>query len=248
MSSDAGIMPTGRTWADIIYGARRHILAVIVIIAAAVFFAFSGVSVKDIGLFLEEYSDVLKAFGFSFLVFFLAGWTVTKKLLRVPTVDYLVLDFDSFTGAIYRIPVPVLFRMQVTGGNNLVFSWRTGASFKLARRVDLENGVIETAWPHEVPVEQAAFTLSDLARREDDYRDAKIENLFLRRRSMVAAADLAKRSNQALAHDISAVLKLDELDMDAYMAGLDPLASGRTAADDIQGGEEDAEGLEPSPE
>ena len=60
MSSDSDIMPTGRTWADIIYGARRYILALILIIAAIAIFVFSDISVKDVRLFLEEYSDIME--------------------------------------------------------------------------------------------------------------------------------------------------------------------------------------------
>lgn len=237
----------GRTWADLAYAARWYILAIVAVIAVAVWAHLSGFSFDGVRSFVDRWGVAIEYFVICFVLFFLIGRWVVRLLLRVPTVDFLVLDFETFRGAIYRIPVPLLSRMEVTGGNNLTFSWRTGDSFRLARKVDLDNGVIETAWPHEVPIEQAAFTLSDLQRREDDYEEAKLENLYLRRRPVVVATDLAKRASSDLTHEISEALRLDELDIDAYLDGLDPLRSRRSGTDD-EGGESDAEDGEQAPE
>ncbi len=226
----------GRTWADIAWSARRHILVIVSVAIVAILYLVFRPDLSGIGLFLEKYSDAILCFLVAFVVFLLIGRSVTRNLLHVPMMEFLVLDFDGFRGEIYRIPVPLLSMMDVGGGNNLAFTWRTGDSFKLARRVDLENGVIETAWPHEVPIEQAAFTLSDLQRREKDYEDAKIENLYLRRRPVVIASDLARRSNYELTHEISDVLNLDELDIDEYLEGLDPLKVRMEASEDFDEG------------
>lgn len=232
----------GRTWADILYSARRWILGGLVLCIAGVAIYLGGGSLSGVSTFLEKYSDAIGFFIGCFVLFFIIGRGITRRLLRVPMMDYLVLDFDSMTGAIYRIPAPLLARMDVEGGNNLTFSWRTGDSFRLARSVDLENGVIRTAWPHEVPIEQAAFTLSDLQRREEDYEKTKIENLYLRRRPVVIAADLAKKANVDLTHEISDALSLDELDAEAYLEGLDPLKSRMSGTETGagEGGDSDA--------
>ncbi len=232
----------GRTWADLLYSARKWVLLFVILILAGIGLYLGGDSLSGVGSFLEKYSDAIGFFIGCFVLFFIIGRWITRFLLRVPMMDYLVLDFDSLTGALYRIPVPLLSKMEVSGGNNLTFSWRTGDSFRLARKVDLEAGVIETAWPHEVPIEQAAFTLSDLQRREEDYEHAKIENLYLRRRSVVIAADLAKKANVDLTHEISDALSIDELDIDAYLEGLDPLKSRMSGeeTEPSEGGDEDA--------
>ena len=227
--------PVGRTWADMVYSARWPILIFISIIVLVI---VGAVFRDDIGSFVAKYSDQIKIFAAAFVLFFLIGRYVTKVFFRVPTVDYLVLDFESFRGEIYRIPVPLLSDLAISGGNNLTFSWRTGDGFRLARKVDLENGIIETAWPHEVPIEQAAFTLADLQRRESDYERLSIENLYLRRRPTVIATELAARSNRYLADEISDVLKLDGLDLDSYLNGLDPLRERREPE---SGGEDDGE-------
>lgn len=227
--------PVGRTWADMVYSARWPILILVSIIVLVIVGALFR---DDIGSFIAKYSDQIRIFAAAFVLFFLIGRYVTKVFFRVPTVDYLVLDFESFRGEIYRIPVPLLSELAISGGNNLTFSWRTGDGFRLARRVDLENGVIETAWPHEVPIEQAAFTLADLQRRESDYERLSIENLYLRRRPTVIATELAARSNRYLADEISEALKLDGLDLDSYLKGLDPLRERREPE---SGGEDDGE-------
>ena len=117
--------------------------------------------------------------------------------------------------------------------------------FKLARSVDIENGTIETAWPHSISIEQAAFTLSDLQAREKDYQDAKIENLLLRRRPVVLATDLAKDANDHLASELSDLLQLGKLDVDSYLDGLDPLESRRLSderpGDSVDGMQEASE-------
>lgn len=234
--SDTPIDQVGRTGWDVLYAGRRWVLLSVISAILCICIYLAGDSLDGIGLFLDEYSDAIGFFVGCFVLFFIIGRWTTRFLLRVPMMDYLVLDFDSFTGAIYRIPVPLLSRMDIEGGNNLTFTWRTGDGFRLARNVDLDKGVIETAWPHEVPIEQAAFTLSDLQRREEDYERCKIENLYLRRRSVVIAADLAKRSNRDLTHEISDVLALDELDLDSYLDGLDPLKP-RMSGEDAEGGD-----------
>lgn len=228
----------GRTWADLFWTGRAYILLAVVAVAVVACFLVYRPDLSGVGSFLDRYSDAISCFIAAFVVFFLIGRSVTRNLLRVPMMEFLVLDFDGFRGEIYRIPIPLLSMMDVSGGNNLAFTWRTGDGFRLARKVDLENGVIETAWPHEVPIEQAAFTLSDLQRREEDYERTKIENLYLRRRPVVIASDLARRSNQELAHEISDALELDELDIDAYLDGLDPL---KVRPDPDEGGESDEE-------
>lgn len=228
----------GRTWADLFWSGRMYILLVVLAVLGVVCFLVYRPDLSGIGSFIDRYSDAITCFIAAFIVFFIIGRYVTRNLLRVPTVEFLVLDFDGFRGEIYRIPVPLLSMMDVSGGNNLAFTWRTGDSFRLARKVDLENGVIETAWPHEVPIEQAAFTLSDLQRREEDYERTKIENLYLRRRPVVIASDLARRSNQELAHEISDTLELDELDIASYLDGLDPLKARSGTEEGGDGDEE----------
>lgn len=213
----------GRTWADILHADRRILVlsvAVIVVLILIIVYKpdFSGVSV-----WYSENKLAIHAFLGAFVVMFFIGRFITLRLIQVLTVDYLVLDFVNMRGSVYRIPVPLLSTFQVSGGNNLQFSWRDGHVFKLARNVDIENGIIETAWPHEISIEQAAFTLSDLQAREKDYHDAKIENLLLRRCPMVLAADLAKDANDRLASELSDLLQLGSLDVDSYLAGLDPL-------------------------
>ena len=137
-------------------------------------------------------------------------------------------------------------RMKVNGGNNLVFSWGMGYQFKLARRIDPENDEIEVAWPHEIPIEQAAITLDALQRREDDYTRCKIENLYLRRYPRVIAGDLARGASESFAKDLSEMLRLDDLDVDTYLGDLDPLRRRRPTDHSDEGGEADVG--EPSPE
>lgn len=225
--SDYSAEPVGRTWADILFAGRRMLLIVLGVAVLLVLIAIYRPDLSGISGWYHDNKPAVKAFVAAFAVMFLIGRSITIRLLLVQTVDYLVLDFTDLRGAIYRIPVPLLSSFRITGGNNLQLSWRDGHVFKLARSVDIENGIIETAWPHQVPIEQAAFTLSDLQAREKDYRDAKIENLLLRRRPVVLAADLAKDANDRLASELSDLLQLGELDVRSYLDGLDPLESRR---------------------
>ena len=209
----------GRTGADLLYDSRFYILIVVAILIGA----FALILLPGAREAISDNLDILKLFFIPMIIFYWIGMRILPVLLHVPTMDFLVLDFENFTAAIYRIPLPLLTQMKITGGNNLNFSWRTGESMKLARRVDLDNGVIETAWPHEVPIEQAAFTMSDLQRREKDYERKSIENLLLRRRPTVIGADLARDSNMFLSKELSELLKLKQFDIDEYLRGLDPL-------------------------
>lgn len=225
MSSDVARdpEPVGRTWADVLYGGRRFLVLAIAVVVVLILVVVYKPDLSGVSAWYEENRPAVQAFAAAFVVMFLIGRFITLRLIAVQTVDYLVLDFVNLRGSVYRIPVPLLSEFEVTGGNNLQFSWRDGHVFKLARRVDIDGGIIETAWPHEVPIEQAAFTLSDLQAREKDYRDCKIENLLLRRRPMVLAADLARDANDHLASELSELLELGELDVDSYLDGLDPL-------------------------
>lgn len=211
--------PVGRTWADMLYTGRRWIGLGVLILLIILAFAF----IPGLREAVSDNSDVIGSFIGSSILFFFIGRIVTRRLLTVPTCDFLVIDFQEFRGELYRIPVPLLADMDVSGGNNLSFSWRSGQMFRLARRVDLENGIIETAWPHEVPIEEAAFTLSDLQRREADYERKSIENLYLRRRPVVIGADLARPAIQDISREISQLLGLADFDLESYLAGLDPL-------------------------
>ena len=229
--SDVPLEPVGRTWADVLYGGRRLLLLIVVVIAALVLIAVYRPDLSVLSDWYEDNKPAIQAFAVAFVAMFLIGRFITLRLIAVQTVDYLVLDFVNLRGSVYRIPVPLLSLFEVTGGNNLQFSWRDGHVFKLARSVDIENGIIETAWPHSVPIEQAAFTLSDLQAREKDYQDSKIENLLLRRRPVVLAADLARTANDHLASELSDLLQLGDLDVESYLEGLDPLHRRRLADD-----------------
>ena len=59
---------------------------------------------------------------------------------------------------------------------------------------------------------------------------------------MVIAADLAKKANVDLTHEISDALSLDELDAEAYLEGLDPLKSRMSGTETGagEGGDSDA--------
>lgn len=233
MSSDGVIRPTdtkellvqpvGRTWADVFYSGRMMIFIIVAAIFAVILFVVYHPDLAPVGDWIHRNKSSIEAFCASFIVFYILGRWLTLTLMQVQSVDYLVLDFINLKGAVYRIPVPLLADFEVSGGNNLQLAWRDGHVFKLARSVDIEKGIIETAWPHEVPIEQAAFTLADLQVREKDYRDAKIENLLLRRRPVVVAADLARESNDYLARELSDLLQLGDLDVDSYLKDLDPL-------------------------
>lgn len=212
--------PVGRTGADLLYLSRFAILVAILVIGFLILLWFSGDAASEI---LSEYGDAIAVFVMAFIFMFIVARGIVLRLLRVPTIDYLVLDFQDMTGSIHRIPVSLLKDMEVSGGNNLQFTWRDGHSFRLARSVDLDAGSIVTAWPHEIPIEQAAFTLGDLQRREEDYKNCKLENLLLRRCPVVIASDLARESNLYLTKEISEVLGLGELDVAEYLKGLDPL-------------------------
>ena len=242
--SDVWLEPVGRTWADILYGGRRLLFFALVAIVALIFIAIYRPDLSGAAVWYENSKPAIRAFIFAFIMMFLIGRFITIRLLSVQTVDYLVLDFVNMRGSVYRIPVPLLSSFRVSGGNNLQFSWRDGHVFKLARSVDIENGIIETAWPHSVSIEQAAFTLSDLQVREKDYQDAKIENLLLRRRPVVIAADLARESNDYLASELSDLLQLGGLDVESYLEGLDPLKRRRSADDDPEGIESEGTGTE----
>lgn len=226
----------GRTWADVLYRTRWILLVALGVVVCVALVAVYRPDTSGLSAAVRDNGDAIKAFIGISVLFFLIGRSFTIRVLSVRTVDYLVLDFTSLKGAVYRIPAPLLSEFRISGGNNLSFCWRDGHTFKLARRVDLENGVIETAWPHEVPIEQAAFTLSDLQARERDYQDCKIENLYLRRRPVVIASDLARQANDHLAEEISDAMELGRLDMEGYLAGIDPLRPTR-AADDGSGEE-----------
>lgn len=225
--SDIRLEPVGRTWADILFVGRRPLLVVLVAVVLLILTVIYRPDLSGISDWYDENKPAIKAFLSAFVVMFLIGRSITLRLLSIQTVDYLVLDFVNMRGSVYRIPVPLLASFKVSGGNNLQFSWRDGHVFKLARSVDIENGIIETAWPHSVSIEQAAFTLSDLQAREKDYQDAKIENLLLRRRPVVLATDLAKDANDRLSSELSDLLGLGTLDVDAYLDGLDPLERRR---------------------
>ena len=228
MSSDARpsyapIEPVGRTWADILFAGRRLLLLVLGVVVLLVLVAIYRPDLSGISEWYRDNEPAIRAFVLAFILMFVIGRFITLRLISVQTVDYLVLDFVNLRGAVYRIPVPLLSSFRISGGNNLQLSWRDGHVFKLARSVSIEDGIIETAWPHQVPIEQAAFTLSDLQAREKDYQDAKIENLLLRRRPVVLAADLARDANDHLASELSDLLELGDLDVDSYLNGLDPL-------------------------
>ena len=243
--SDVWLEPVGRTWADILYGGRKLLFFAFIAIVVLILIAIYRPDLSGAAAWYEDSKPAIRAFIFAFIMMFLIGRFITIRLLSVQTVDYLVLDFVNMRGSVYRIPVPLLSSFRVSGGNNLQFSWRDGHIFKLARSVDIENGTIETAWPHSISIEQAAFTLSDLQAREKDYQDAKIENLLLRRRPVVLATDLAKDANDHLASELSDLLQLGKLDVDSYLDGLDPLESRRLSderpGDSVDGMQEASE-------
>ena len=224
----------GRTTADLLYDSRFYILVIVLIVLAGLSLAFFP-EVKE---WFSANLEIFKLFFGPMIVFFIVGLKLVPIFLRVPTMDFVVMDFETFSGAIYRIPVTLLSKMQVSGGNSLTFSWRTGDTFRFARSVDLENGVIELAWPHEVPIELAAFSLSDMQRREKDYEQKSKENLLLRRRPVIIATDLARTSNDYLMSELSDLLKMKNFDIGDYIEVEDPLSKASSIdseEDDIVG-------------
>ena len=218
MSSDQP-EAVGRTWVDVFYLGRWWFLAILVIIGLVLLVVFED-SVSGLA---EAHGEDIKSLAVGAVAGFIASRWVTNRFLRVPTMDFLVLDFQNMTGDVWSVPVPRMKEMKVNGGNNLVFSWGMGFQFKLARKVDPENNEIEVAWPHEVPIEQAAITLSALQQREEDYTRCKIENLFLRRYPRVIAGDIARGASESFARDVSEMLRIDDFDTVSYIDGLDPL-------------------------
>ena len=244
MSSERGDARevVGRTWIYLIFMGRWWILGILVVVGLCLLVLLDD----SITAFADSHGEDIQSLAVGLVVGFLAARWLVLKFLRVPTMDFLVLDFQNLTGDVWSVPIPRLKRMKVNGGNNLVFSWGMGYQFKLARRIDPENDEIEVAWPHEIPIEQAAITLDALQRREDDYTRCKIENLYLRRYPRVIAGDLARGASESFAKDLSEMLRLDDLDVDTYLGDLDPLRRRRPVDHSDEGGEADVG--EPSPE
>ena len=211
--SDAPIEPVGRTWADILFAGRRLLLLVLGVVVLLVLVAIYRPDLSGISEWYRDNKPAIRAFVLAFILMFVIGRFITLRLISVQTVDYLVLDFVNLRGAVYRIPVPLLSSFRISGGNNLQLSWRDGHVFKLARSVSIEDGII-----------------------------AKIENLLLRRRPVVLAADLARDANDHLASELSDLLELGDLDVDSYLNGLDPLkprkGSDEGSDDTVQEGSE----------
>ena len=224
----------GRTVADLLYDSRFYILVIVLV----VFVGLAYVFFPGIGEWFSANMEILRLFFGPMILFFIVGLKLVPMFLRVPTMDFLVLDFEGFGGAIYRIPVTLLAKMQISGGNSLSFSWRTGDTFRLARSVDLENRIIDLAWPHEVPIEQAAFSLSDMQRREKDYEQKSKENLLLRRRPVIIGTDLARTANDYLVSELSDLLKMKGFDIKDYIEVEDPLSKASevdSEEDDVLG-------------
>lgn len=235
MFSDRGDAPevVGRTWLDLIYMGRWWLLGILLVVGIVVLVVMDD----SITAFVDSRGEDLESLAVGLVAGFIAARWITMKFLRVPTIDFLVLDFQNLTGDVWSVPVPRLRKMKVNGGNNLVFSWGMGYQFKLARRIDIENNEIEVAWPHEIPIEQAAITLDALQRREDDYTRCKIENLYLRRYPRVIAGDLARGASESFARDVSEMLRIDGLDLDEYIGDLDPLRRRRPTDHSDTGGD-----------
>ena len=157
--SDAPIEPVGRTWADILFAGRRMLLLILGVVVLLALVAIYRPDLSDISEWYRDNKPAIRAFVLAFILMFVIGRFITLRLISVQTVDYLVLDFVNLRGAVYRIPVPLLSLFRISGGNNLQLSWRDGHVFKLARSVSIEDGIIETAWPHQVPIEQARRTI-----------------------------------------------------------------------------------------
>lgn len=213
----------GRTWLDLIFMGRWWLLLILIVVGLVLLMVLDD----SVSVWAEQHGEDIESAAVGLVVGAIAGRWITRKFLRVPTIDFLVLDFENLTGDVWSVPVPRLASMKVNGGNNLVFSWGLGYQFKLARRVDPFTNEIEVAWPHEIPIEQAAISLDALQRREDDYTRCKIENLYLRRYPRVLAADLARGASESFASDLSEMLRIDDFDIDGYVGGLDPLRRKR---------------------
>lgn len=233
----------GRTWLDLLWYGRWWLLAILIVIGTVLLVVLDG----SISSYVEVHEKDIKSLAVGILAGFVVGRWLTRKFFRVPTMDFLVLDFHNMTGDVWSVPVPRLKEMKVNGGNNLVFSWGMGYQFKLARRIDPDKNEIEVAWPHEVPIEQAAITLSALQQREDDYTRCKIENLYLRRYPRVIAGDIARSSSEAFAGDLSEMLRMRDFDVVSYIEGLDPLRAKRPVdQSDLSGDGGDKDASEPS--
>ena len=238
MSSDSPEM-VGRTWLDLLWYGRWWLFAILVVVGIVLLVVLDD----SVSVYVEEHGEDIKSAAVGLVAGFVVGRWLTRKFFRVPTMDFLVLDFQNMTGDVWSVPVPRMKEMKVNGGNNLVFSWGMGFQFKLARKVDPENNEIEVAWPHEVPIEQAAITLSALQQREEDYTRCKIENLYLRRYPRVIAGDIARGASESFARDVSEMLRIDDFDIVSYIDGLDPLRVKRpTDRSDVpdRGGEASA--------
>ena len=235
MSSDQP-EAVGRTWVDVAYLGRWWFLAIIAIVGIVLLVVLDD----SVSGFVETYGEDIKSAAAGLVVGAVASRWITLKFLRIPFVDFLILDFENLTGDVWSVPVPRLQRMKVNGGNNLTFSWGKGYQFKLARSIDLDKDEITVAWPHEIPIEQAAITLSALQLREDDYTRCKIENLYLRRYPRVIGADLARGASESFAMDLSEMLRLDDFDVDGFVDHLDPLRRKNPTDPSDSGGEADA--------
>ena len=239
MSSEAP-EAVGRTWLDLIWYGRWWLLAILAVIGLVLLVVLDD----SISQWVELHDEDVKSAAVGIVAGLIVGRWVTRKYLRIPTMDFLILDFQHMTGDVWSVPVPRLAEMKVNGGNNLVFSWGMGYQFKLARSIDLDKNEIEVAWPHEIPIEQAAISLSALQQREDDYTRCKVENLYLRRYPRVIAGDIARGASESFAKDISEMLRIDDFDVMSYIDGLDPLRrKGPTDQSDQpeKGGDADGE-------
>lgn len=239
MSSDRP-EAVGRTWVDVAYLGRWWFLAILVLVCVVLLVVLDD-SVSD---FVEAHGDDIKSLAVGLVAGLIVSRWFTLRFLRIPTMDFLILDFQRMTGDVWSVPVPRLKQMKVNGGNNLVFSWGCGFQFKLARSIDLDRNEITVAWPHEVPIEQAAITLSALQQREDDYTRCKIENLFLRRYPRVIAGDIARGASESFAKDLSEMLRMDDFSIDDLIDGLDPLRRKRPtdhSDEPDEGGDADVE-------
>ena len=112
----------GRTWVDVFYLGRWWLLAILVIVGLVLLVVLDD----SVSALAETHGEDIKSLAVGAVAGFIASRWVTNRFFRVPTMDFLVLDFQNMTGDVWSVPVPRMKEMKVNGGNNLVFSWGMG--------------------------------------------------------------------------------------------------------------------------
>ena len=108
MSSDGPEM-VGRTWLDLLWYGRWWLLAILVVVGIVLLVVLDD----SVSVFVEENGEDIKSAAVGLAAGFVVGRWITRKFLRIPTMDFLVLDFQNMTGDVWSVPVPRLKEMKV---------------------------------------------------------------------------------------------------------------------------------------